>query len=110
MIAYSNNKGVDQPAHPRSLTSTSIVCCLGSMSTKALQRLRKPAHDMTTSECPCKPVHMRTFAIALAVRMLYMQYRIRRMFRQSASVSGCACVSEEKDKYILYILIENCKC
>ena len=35
-------QGVDQPAPPRSLTSTSVVCCLDSISTKALQRLRKP--------------------------------------------------------------------
>ena len=96
MIACVNDKDADHPAHPRSLTSTSVVCCLDSMSTKALQRPRKPAHGMATSECSCEPTHMRSFAIALAVRMLYMQYRIRRLFRQLASVSCCAFVSEEK--------------
>ena len=53
------------------------------MSTKVLQRLRKPAHDMTTSDCSCEPAHMRSFAIAFAFLMLYMQNRIRRMFRQT---------------------------
>ena len=30
-MPYANNKGADQPAHPRSLTSTFIVRCLDSM-------------------------------------------------------------------------------
>ena len=54
MIAYAKNKGVDQPAHPRSLTSTSVVCCLDSMSTKALQRLRKPIHDCICKQQSCR--------------------------------------------------------
>ena len=28
---YANNKGADQPAQPRSLISTFVVCCLDSM-------------------------------------------------------------------------------
>ena len=30
-IAYANNKGADQPAHPHSLISAYVVRCLGSM-------------------------------------------------------------------------------
>ena len=30
-VSYENNKGVDQPAHPRSLISTFVVRCLESM-------------------------------------------------------------------------------
>ena len=30
-MPYANNKGADQPAHPRSLTSAFIVCCLDSI-------------------------------------------------------------------------------
>ena len=30
-MPYANNKGADQPAHPRSLISTFIVCCLDSV-------------------------------------------------------------------------------
>ena len=30
-MAYANIKGADQPAHPRSLISTFVVCCLDSM-------------------------------------------------------------------------------
>ena len=30
-IPYANNKGADQPAHPRSLISTFVVHCLDSM-------------------------------------------------------------------------------
>ena len=30
-LPYANNKGADQPAHPRSLTSTFIVRCLDSI-------------------------------------------------------------------------------
>ena len=28
---YANNKGADQPAHPRSLISAFVVCCLDSI-------------------------------------------------------------------------------
>ena len=31
LMPYANNKGADQPAHPRSLISTFIVCFLDSM-------------------------------------------------------------------------------
>ena len=31
LIAYANNKGADQPAHPHSLISTFVVCCLDSI-------------------------------------------------------------------------------
>ena len=31
VLAYANNKGADQPAHPRSLISTFVVRCLGSI-------------------------------------------------------------------------------
>ena len=31
LMPYANNKGADQPAHPRSLISTFVVCCLDSM-------------------------------------------------------------------------------
>ena len=30
-MPYANNKGSDQPAHPRSLISTFVVCCLDSI-------------------------------------------------------------------------------
>ena len=31
LMSYANNKGADQPAHPRSLISTFVVHCLGSI-------------------------------------------------------------------------------
>ena len=31
LMAYANNKGADQPAHPRSLISTFVVRCLDSI-------------------------------------------------------------------------------
>ena len=31
LMPYANNKDADQPAHPRSLISTFVVCCLDSM-------------------------------------------------------------------------------
>ena len=31
LISYANNKGVDQPAHPRSLVSAFVVRCLDSI-------------------------------------------------------------------------------
>ena len=31
LMLYAINKGADQPAHPRSLISTFVVCCLDSM-------------------------------------------------------------------------------
>ena len=30
-MSYANNKGTDQPVHPRSLISAFVVCCLGSV-------------------------------------------------------------------------------
>ena len=30
-MPYANNKGADQPVHPRSLISTFVVHCLGSI-------------------------------------------------------------------------------
>ena len=30
-MLYANNKGADQPAHPRSLISAVVVCCLDSI-------------------------------------------------------------------------------
>ena len=31
VMLYANNKGANQPAHPRSLISAFVVRCLGSM-------------------------------------------------------------------------------
>ena len=31
LVSYANNKGADQPAHPRSLISAFFVCCLDSI-------------------------------------------------------------------------------
>ena len=31
LLSYANNKGADQPAHPRSLISTFVVRCLDSI-------------------------------------------------------------------------------
>ena len=31
LMAYANNKGADQPAHPRSLINTFVVRCLDSI-------------------------------------------------------------------------------
>ena len=31
-MSYANNKGTDQPAHPRSLISAFVVCCLDSVT------------------------------------------------------------------------------
>ena len=31
VLSYANNKGADQPAHPRSLISTFVVRCLDSI-------------------------------------------------------------------------------
>ena len=30
-MQYANNRGADQPAHPRSLSSAFVVCCLDSI-------------------------------------------------------------------------------
>ena len=43
LMSYANNKGADQPAHPRSLISTFVVRCLDSIisldSTSEFSRL-----------------------------------------------------------------------
>ena len=31
LMSYANNKGADQPAHPHSLISTFVICCLDSI-------------------------------------------------------------------------------
>ena len=44
LMSYANNKGADQPAHPHSLISTFVVCCLDSIisldSTAKISRLQ----------------------------------------------------------------------
>ena len=40
LMPYANNKGADQPAHPRSLISTFVVRCLDSMYTCYIQRFK----------------------------------------------------------------------
>ena len=43
LMSYASNKGADQPAHPRSLISAFVVCCLESIisldSTAQISRL-----------------------------------------------------------------------
>ena len=43
LMSYANNKGADQPAHPRSLVSAFVVCSLDSIisldSTAEISRL-----------------------------------------------------------------------
>ena len=36
LMPYANNKGADQPAHPRSLISTFVVRCLDSIISQFL--------------------------------------------------------------------------
>ena len=41
-MPYANNKGADQPAHPRSLISAFVVCCLNSiMSILAIDKISR---------------------------------------------------------------------
>ena len=43
-MPYMNNKGTDQPAHPRSLISTFVVHCLGSiMPLLAIAEIQDPS-------------------------------------------------------------------
>ena len=43
LMSYANNKGADQPAHPRSLTSAFIVRCLHSvMSLVSVTKISSP--------------------------------------------------------------------
>ena len=47
LMSYANNKGTDQPAHPRSLISAFVVCCLDSIisldSISEISRLQLPS-------------------------------------------------------------------
>ena len=38
---YANNKGADQPAHPRSLISTSVVRCLDNICILAISKVSR---------------------------------------------------------------------
>ena len=43
VMSYANNKGADQPAHPRSLLSTFVVCCLDSIiSLESIAEISRP--------------------------------------------------------------------
>ena len=46
-LPYTNNKGADQPAHPRSLVSTFVVRCLDSI----ISILIKPKISRLASLC-----------------------------------------------------------
>ena len=41
LMSYANNKGADQPAHPRSLISTFIVRCLDSISLDSIAEISR---------------------------------------------------------------------
>ena len=41
LMPYVNNKGADQPAHPGSLISTFVVCCLDSICTLAVSKISR---------------------------------------------------------------------
>ena len=51
LMPYANNKGADQPVHPRSLISTFVVCCQDRMvllvcrSCRVAERLALPTSD-----------------------------------------------------------------
>ena len=38
-MPYANNKGADQPAHPRSLISAFVVCCLDNISLVSISKI-----------------------------------------------------------------------
>ena len=40
-MPYVNNKGADQPAHPRSLISTFLVRCLDSISVVSIVEISR---------------------------------------------------------------------
>ena len=43
LMSYANNKGADQPAHPRSLISTFVVHCMDSiLPLLALNEISRP--------------------------------------------------------------------
>ena len=51
LMPYANNKGADQPAYPRSLISTFVVCCLDSIiSLVSISKHCKPL----ASFCGCE--------------------------------------------------------
>ena len=60
LMPYANNKGADQPAHPRSLISTFVVLCLDTMYTCYIQSFKILASfcslagwfDLTWSKIP----------------------------------------------------------
>ena len=39
VLSYANNKGIDLPAHPRSLISAFDVCCLDSVSLVSVTKI-----------------------------------------------------------------------
>ena len=42
LMSYANNKGADQPAHPRSLISAFVVRCLESISLDSIAEIPRP--------------------------------------------------------------------
>ena len=43
LLPYANNKGADQPAHPRSVISAFVICCLDSISSFYTQNFKSQA-------------------------------------------------------------------
>ena len=41
LMSHANNKGVDQPAHPRSLITAFVVHCLDSISLDAIAEISR---------------------------------------------------------------------
>ena len=82
LMPYANNKGADQPAHPRSLISTFVVCCLDRMiCTLAISKVSRfqlasvaeqAGFNVSWSKIPEESNDMRFVVIGLLNRLSLM--------------------------------------
>ena len=99
LMPYANNKGADQPAHPRSLISTFVVPCLdrhifvlrGSFNVALLQLYGPRQANLVliayaSSEGSGEPAHPRSLARTFAARS-YKQW-IKRNLQTENQIPG----------------------
>ena len=86
-MSYANNKGADQPAHPRSLISAFVVRCLGSIislySIAEISRLKLASVPAQAGLCLAwSETPEDTFCRVVAQMddiMLYLKHKYRRL-------------------------------
>ena len=81
VLAYANNKGADQPAHPRSLISAFVVCFLDSItSLVSLSEISRLSLASEAEQADLSPTWFSHDGAHFVVVKIYFQIKNRYIF------------------------------